>query len=108
MNEPLHVKDTQRLGVGGECASGKGVFPVADTLHHRLISLVPPAPSETRALSFDATVSSVGNLSAEIIREPQYQKLLNKTIETMHQRARSIGIEPAPDEEATNANREPR
>ena len=50
----------------------------------------------------------LGDFSTEIIREPQYQKLLNKTIETMHQRARSIGIEPAPDEEATNANREPR
>ena len=40
-------------------APGKEGFPLADSLHHRLISLVPPAPSETRALSFDATGSSV-------------------------------------------------
>lgn len=47
------------------------------------------------------------DLTGSIISEDQYQIELKKTIEAMHQRARSVGLESKPNAEPANPNSEP-
>ena len=48
------------------------------------------------------------DLTASIITDDQYQIELKKTIEAMHQRARSTGLESKPNAEPANPNSEPK
>ena len=48
------------------------------------------------------------DLTASIISDDQYQIELKKTIEAMHQRARSTGLESKPNAEPANPNSEPK
>ena len=49
-----------------------------------------------------------GNLNGSLMNEDQYQIELEKTIEAMHQRARSTGLESKPNAEPANPNSEPK